>query len=176
MSLGNYKELNAAKTAIIVTTLFIALCGFSSIDLSWSGWGSRQSFYIGVFLFIYVLFNIKNIDKGEMTNVAGWTLMSAFLSIIPAFIDWNATFRSFFYTFVATYYGLFFYYLLRIWKVSPQDIIRLVCIFCLVWVVLEIGQQFTYPQYWFLGRRNEWDNVENRVGLWRFCILCRKIF
>lgn len=170
MSLGNYKELNVAKTAIIVTTLFIALCGFSSIDLSWSGWGSRQSFYIGVFLFIYVLFNIKNIDKGEMTNVTGWTLMSAFLSIIPAFIDWNATFRSFFYTFVATYYGLFFYYLLRIWKVSPQEIIRIVCIFCLVWVVLEIGQQFTYPQYWFLGRRNEWDYVENRMGLWRFYI------
>lgn len=170
MSLGNYKELNAAKTAIIVTTLFIALCGFSSIDLSWSGWGSRQSFYIGVFLFIYVLFNIKNIDKGEMTNVTGWTLMSAFLSIIPAFIDWNATFRSFFYTFVATYYGLFFYYLLRIWKVSPQEIIRIVCIFCLVWVVLEIGQQFTYPQYWFLGRRNELDYVENRMGLWRFYI------
>lgn len=170
MSLGNYKELNVAKTAIIVTTLFIALCGFSSIVLSWSGWGSRQSFYIGVFLFIYVLFNIKNIDKGEMTNVAGWTLISAFLSIIPAFIDWNATFRSFFYTFVATYYGLFFYYLLRIWKVSPQEIIRIVCIFCLVWVVLEIGQQFTYPQYWFLGRRNEWDYVENRMGLWRFYI------
>ena len=170
MSLGNYKELNVAKTAIIVATLFIALCGFSSIDLSWSGWGSRQSFYIGFFLFIYVLFNIKNIDKGEMTSVAGWTLMSAFLSIIPAFIDWNATFRSFFYTFVATYYGLFFYYLLRIWKVSPQEIIRIVCIFCLVWVVLEIGQQFTYPQYWFLGRRNEWDSVENRMGLWRFYI------
>lgn len=170
MSLGNYKELNVAKTAIIVTTLFIALCGFSSIDLSWSGWGSRQSFYIGFFLFIYVLFNIKNIDKGEMTNVTGWTLMSAFLSIIPAFIDWNATFSSFFYTFVATYYGLFFYYLLRIWKVSPQEIIRIVCIFCLVWVVLEIGQQFTYPQYWFLGRRNELDYVENRMGLWRFYI------
>ena len=170
MSLGNYKELNVAKTAIIVTTLFIALCGFSSIDLAWSGWGSRQSFYIGVFLFIYVLFNIKNIDKGEMTCVAGWTLMSAFLSIIPAFMDWNATFRSFFYTFVATYYGVFFYYLLRIWKVSPQEIIRIVCIFCLVWVVLEIGQQFTYPQYWFLGRRNEWDYVENRMGLWRFYI------
>ena len=65
MSLGNYKKLNAAKTTIIVTILFIALCGFSSIDLSWSGWGSLQSFYIGVFLFIYVLFNIKNIDTDK---------------------------------------------------------------------------------------------------------------
>ena len=165
-----YKKLNTTKTVIICITLFIALCGFSSIELDWSGWGSRQSFFIGLFLLVLCIVYRNKIGQGEMTNVVNWTLISSSLSIIPAFFDWNATFRSFFYTFVTTYYGLFFYYLLRIWKVSPKDIMKIISVFCVIWVILEIGQQFTYPNYWFLGRRNEWDIVENRMGLWRFYI------
>ena len=47
---------------------------------------------------------------------------------------------------------------------------KIVTVFCFIWVAIEIGQQFTYPEYWFLGRQNEWDIVENRMGLWRFYI------
>lgn len=47
---------------------------------------------------------------------------------------------------------------------------KIVTVFCFIWVAIEIGQQFTYPEYWFLGRQNEWNIVENRMGLWRFYI------
>ncbi|WP_232286764.1 MULTISPECIES: hypothetical protein [Bacteroides] len=105
-----------------------------------------------------------------MTNVVNWTLISAFSSIIPALGDWDASFLSYFYGYIATYYGLFFYYLLRTWKVSPNAFMKIVTVFCFIWVTIEIGQQFTYPEYWFLGRQNEWNIVENRMGLWRFYI------
>lgn len=170
MVVESYKNLSITKKVVIYVTIFIALCGFSSIALDWSGWGSRPSFYIGLFLILICILNTNKIGKGEMTGVVNWTLISACLSFIPAVFDWDARFPSFFYGFVTTYFGLFFYYLLRIWKVAPQDIMKIVAVFCLIWVVLEIGQQFTYPQYWFLGRRNEHDFVENRMGLWRFYI------
>lgn len=170
MTIESYKNLNIINKIVIYVTIFIALCGFSNIALAWSGWNSRPSFYVGLFLFAFSILNWNKIGKAEMTGVVNWTLISASLSFIPAVLDWDARFPSFFYGFIATYYGFFFYYLLRIWKVAPYDIMKIVAVFSLIWVVIEIGQQFTYPQYWFLGRRNENDFVENRMGLWRFYI------
>lgn len=158
------------QALVIYITLFIAFCGFSSIQLDIEGWYSRESFYIGSFIFLLCLVFRKRFVKGEMTSVVNWTIISATFSIIPALFDWNARMLSFIYGFITTYYGLFFYYLLRIWKLSPNEILRIVCVFCIVWVIIEIGQQFTYPQYWFLGRRNESDYIEDRMGLWRFYI------
>lgn len=165
-----YSKLNLFKSITIYITLFIAFCGFSSIQLDIDGWGSREAFYIGSFLLVLCCAYRKKFEKGEMSDVVCWTLLSASFSIIPAFIDWNARIESYFYGLVTTYYGFFFYYLLRIWKVSPEDILKIVSAFCLIWVIIEIGQQFTYPQYWFLGRRNDTGFVENRMGLWRFYI------
>ena len=165
-----YNRMNSLQALVIYITLFIAFCGFSSIQLDIGGWLSRESFYIGSFIFVLCLAFKKRFVKGEMTDVVIWTLLSASLSIIPAFFDWNARMPSFIYGFITTYYGFFFYYLLRMWKLSPNEILRIVCIFCIIWVIIEIGQQFTYPQYWFLGRRNDSDYIEERMGLWRFYI------
>ena len=170
MNLPAYKKISVTKKAVIYLTLFIAFCGWSSIYLSWGGWLSKPSFFIGFFLFCLCIYYCRRITSGEMTNVVNWTLISAFFSIIPAMGDWHASFHSYFYGYIATYYGLFFYYMLRIWKVSPNALMKIVTVFCFIWVAIEIGQQFTYPEYWFLGRQNEWDIVENRMGLWRFYI------
>lgn len=170
MILSAYKKISVAKKAVIYLTLFIAFCGWSSIYLDWGGWLSKPSFFIGFFLFCLCIYYCRRITSGEMTNVVNWTLISAFSSIIPALGDWDASFLSYFYGYIATYYGLFFYYLLRTWKVSPNAFMKIVTVFCFIWVTIEIGQQFTYPEYWFLGRQNEWNIVENRMGLWRFYI------
>lgn len=170
MNICHYKKLGTWRIIVVCIILFVALCGFSSITLSWNGWGGRQSFYVGVFLFFFCLLNYKHIGKGEMVSVSNWTLITAMCSIIPAFVDWNAQLVSYVYGFLTTYYGIFFYYALKIWKVEPRVIMKIICVFCLVWVFLEIGQQFTYPQYWFLGRQNEYDYIEKRMGLWRFYI------
>ena len=39
-----------------------------------------------------------------------------------------------------------------------------------VWVILEIGQQFTYPTFWFSGRFLQNNSVNERMGIWRFYI------
>lgn len=162
--------MKSFQALVIYITLFIAFCGFSSIHLNINGWSSRESFYIGSFLLLLCLALRKEFCKGEMSSVVNWTLLSASLSIIPAFFDWNARIESFIYGFITTYYGFLFYYLLRIWKLSPNEIMRIVCFFCIIWVIIEIGQQFTYPQYWFLGSRNDTGFIQNRMGLWRFYI------
>lgn len=164
-----YKKVNSLQIIIIIATLFIAFCGFSSIKLGLIE-GSRPPFYLALFLMLVTLLWNKRIRKGEMTTVVTWTLLSATLSIIPAFVDWNATLQHFFYEMAVIFYGLFFYYVLRIWMPNPSTLMKITCIFCIVWVCLEIIQQFTYPEYWFAGRIREDDSVENRMGLWRFYI------
>lgn len=167
---NKFSKLTTIKWIVIITTLFIAFCGWSSIDLNISGWGSRPAFYIGLLLFVLIWISRQSIPNSPMRTTVIWTLASAGLSIIPALFKWDATIPSFIYNFITTYYGLAFYFLLSIWKVNPKDIIRILVIFCLIWVIIEIGQQFTYPMYWFLGRQNEWDTIEQRMGLWRFYI------
>ena len=109
MNLPAYKKISVTKKAVIYLTLFIAFCGWSSIYLSWGGWLSKPSFFIGFFLFCLCIYYCRRITSGEMTNVVNWTLISAFFSIIPAMGDWHASFHSYFYGYIATYYGLFFY-------------------------------------------------------------------
>lgn len=84
MNLPAYKKISVTKKAVIYLTLFIAFCGWSSIYLSWGGWLSKPSFFIGFFLFCLCIYYCRRITSGEMTNVVNWTLISAFFSIIPA--------------------------------------------------------------------------------------------
>ncbi len=165
-----YQKLTTFRFVLIVIVLFIAFCGWSSIDLGIEGWSSKPAFFIGSVIFFLVVINKNDIKSGTMQSTAIWTLVAASLSYIPAIIDWNASSASFLYNYIATYYGLAFYFLLSIWKVAPKDIIRILVFFCLIWVIIEIGQQFTYPTYWFLGRNNGNGSIENRMGLWRFYI------
>lgn len=165
-----YQPLTCFRKVVLLTTLFIAFCAWSSLYLKLSGWGGLPAQYLGIVLGLFVIFNKNKIDSGEMTNVVNWSVITILLSFVPAFIDWNAKPHLFVFSFCSTYYGFFLYYVLRIWKVSPKDLLDVMIPFCVIWVAIEIGQQFTYPNYWFFGRDNEFGIIENRMGLWRYYI------
>lgn len=168
-----YSVLTLPKKIIIYFILFIAFCGWSSLSLHINPWGGDLLVDItSILLFAYVFANRTKISKEELNSVVSYTLITACLSIIPAVFDWNASILSFFRSISFLYYGLAFYYLLNIWKASPSFIIKTVSLFCVIWVVIEVGQQFTYPVYWFAGRAEDeyLGTLENRMGLWRFYI------
>ena len=47
---------------------------------------------------------------------------------------------------------------------------KYIIILSIIWVIIEIGQQFTYPNYWFTGRPDEGYGIAERMGLYRFYI------
>lgn len=165
-----YQRLTLLRGIVIVVTLFIAFCAWSSLYLKIPGWGGLPAQYLGLTLGLIVVVNHCKISRGEMTSVVNWSVVTILMSFIPAAIDWNAKPHLFIFSFCSTYYGFFLYYLLRIWRVSPKELLNNLKFFCIVWVVIEIGQQFTYPNYWFFGRDNEFGIIENRMGLWRYYI------
>lgn len=168
-----YAELNPIKKIVIYLVFFIAFCGWSSISLNISPWGGGLLVpMFAVILFIYVLFSNNMIRKEEMNPIVGYTLLTAAFSLIPALFEWNSSIVSYAKSYCFLFYGLAFYYMLNIWRVDPRCLIRIITFFCVIWVVLEIVQQFTYPLYWFAGRKeSEYTGaLENRMGLWRFYI------
>ena len=164
------KRIKPIPLLLIWVTLLIGFCLWSFVPYTINGWASREAFCISTVLFAVVLVNYKKILPSEMNNVAIWTLLSCLFSFIPALIDWNCSPISFLYTFLTTYYGIAFYFILKIYRVPQSQLIKILTAFCIVWVLIEIGQQITYPDYWFLGRRNENETIEQRMGLWRFYI------
>lgn len=165
-----YQPLTYIRKYLIIVTLFIAFCAWSSLYIKLSGWGGLPAQYLGIVLGLFVIFNKNKIGPGEMTSVVNWSVITILMSFVSAFIDWNAKPHLFVFSFCSTYYGFFLYYILRIWKVSPKELLNIVVFFCIIWVAIEIGQQFTYPNYWFFGRDNEFGIIENRMGLWRYYI------
>lgn len=168
----SYSPLRGGKLIFISLVFFIAFCGWSSLELDIDPWGnSIFAIIIGIFLFGFSLLKYSCVPKDDITTIVTWTIFSAFLSSIPAFFDWGTDIFRFIKSFVTLFYGLAFFYLLKIWRVNPSSLIKLITLFCIVWVAIEIGQQFTYPNYWFAGRgEDNTGNVENRMGLWRFYI------
>jgi hypothetical protein len=66
-----------------------------------------------------------------------------------------------------------FYFVLHRIKISENDIHKILIFIAVVWVFLEIIQQFTYPVYYFYTRGDETSDsssIEIRAGIYRYAI------
>lgn len=126
--------------------------------------------------FLFVLFGTiifltgKNYRITSIDRMAIWTIMTLILSSVPAYIDYHQSFLSSFSIISYSFYGFLLYFVVRGWNISEKCILKILGRISIVWVILEIGQQFTYPSFWFSGRYLLNYEIENRMGLWRFYI------
>lgn len=69
---------------------------------------------------------------------------------------------------------VFCYFIFLQLRPNPKDIMAVVLVCSILWTIIELMQQFSYPMYWF-ATRNEMATLnasplEQRNGIWRFMI------
>jgi hypothetical protein len=62
------------------------------------------------------------------------------------------------------------YFALHIFNIPQQFVIKWMTIVGVVWAVLTIGQQFTYPYFFFYTRNDESGSEFIRAGMYRFMV------
>lgn len=158
---------------------------FLSVIIIWSSFLIGTNFYsyiyynplhfntfvlVGVYLLIMILIPTKYIHtKTPLDKIVVWTLITIFLSFIPAYIDYQQSIIGTFISAIVLSSGVFLYFVFRKLNTTPELIMKILTVACLIWVILEIGQQFTYPNYLFSGRANI-QGLAERMGLWRYYI------
>ena len=156
---------------LIAGSIIFAINFWSSISIGLSPYTSNLPVLV-LFIYIIIVISSKNHSNyyiSEMQSIMKWTIITIYISILAAFIEYRQELQTTFVACTRLSYGLFIYYILKKWNTSEKTLISILTPICIIWVFIEIGQQFTYPNYWFAGRNEEWG-IENRMGLWRFYI------
>lgn len=101
-------------------------------------------------------------------------MLLPFLSIVPAALIHGQNIGESFY---GTKFNLLYleFFLLYIINIKEADILKIIWYLGVGWCMVEIIQQFTYPQIWFATRIGENNNtIEIRNGIYRFNIIGRE--
>lgn len=165
--LTNQRNSPILVKILIVFTILVAMDFYSYIYLP----SMRIAHFMVTFICVFIIiFGAKGYKKSFIDVIVIWTIATIFLSIIPAIIDYNQSFYQTFIACVNLSYSLFLYFVLKQYKVEVNFLIKTITIICFVWVILELGQQFTYPSFLFSGRYVSHGAIEVRMGLYRFYI------
>lgn len=160
---------------------FVVLLSIVSVMDFWSyipfleGRLGMLGWLINTFLLVYYIFVIlikrkvrysyERIDK-----IVVWTIITILLGVFPACISYGQEYGESIMACLRLSLGLFLYLVLRRWDYPVHSLIKEITFVSVIWVCLEIGQQFTYPNFWFSGRYVGYNSIDIRMGLYRYYI------
>lgn len=127
--------------------------------------------FLGVIYILVIIQNGNRYRESFLDFTVKWTVLSIFLSIIPAVIDYNQYYIS---TFLACFhwsYCLLLYFILKRYQFPTRNLLIIISFFSVIWVFFELFQQLTYPDFLFSWRFKTHGEVHERMGMWRFYIL-----
>ena len=169
VNLHNKQNIVNIKILTIVTIL-VSIDFWSYIYMPNIMW---QVQLILAFLFIAILVISQKKYKDSFVDIiVKWTIITIFLSIIPAIFDYHQGIFGTLWQCINLTYGLFLFFVIKRYSLSTNFIIHSITFISVIWVFLELIQQITYPpNLWFSGRFGEmYDDIEQRMGIWRFYI------
>lgn len=134
------------------------------------GWLINTGLLLLYFIIILVKrkvrYKYETIDK-----IVLWTISTILIGAFTAYLSYGQAFVDSFLGCLRLSLGLFLYFVLRRWDYPVSSLIKIITFVSIVWVILEIGQQFTYPTYCFSGRYQfYYNNIDVRMGLYRYYI------
>lgn len=99
-----------------------------------------------------------------------WLIIGYSITIFFSIFFWNQPVLDAIFINLSNITMVFLYfYFIRI-NIAEEKIIKALVICTIIWTAIEWGQQLTYPSYWFCGRVDDENGIEERMGLWRFYI------
>lgn len=108
-----------------------------------------------------------NIKKGAFSTNIVLFIALPYISSIGAYLYHGQSILDSFLTLRMHFYWLF-YFVLHYYNVDVNKLVKLMIVIGLVWAILNIVQQFTYPSYWFYSRSDTADTSILRAGVYRF--------
>lgn len=167
------QKLNLLQKIILISSILIAICFWSNLALDINPFGTKWAYPFFILYISIILTDKKKYWKSykwEFSTIVTWTIFTVFLSFIPAYIDWGQSIFTSIAASIKWTWVLLLYFVLRKWNISTTVIMKYIIIISTIWVIIEIGQQFTFPTYWFAGRPDEGYGLAQRMGLYRFYI------
>lgn len=155
---------------ISVLILFFTHC-FSYIG--WTSSFARRTEPIVLLLLLlqFLSFLIKGSFRNKKIHlkpfIISFTILP-FVSFFPAYILHEQSFIS---SFLATNFTLAYLIFFLYFAISfpPNTLLKILCIFGLVWCLIQAIQQITYPHYWFATRMDTFEkSIEIRNGIYRY--------
>ena len=119
---------------------------------------------------LILVFGRQGYKDGVFYKMIVWTLISIFISVIPAYLYYGQSLFESIRACTSLSFGLIYYFLLKQWKFPEENLLNIIKWICVIWVVLELGQQITYPRIWFSNTFSRLGEVPERMGLYRVYI------
>lgn len=155
----------------ILFGVVVAINFWSYIEESVAIFANRASIILFLLSSIFLFTgNKKNHSEDEFHSMVIWTIFTIFLSTLPAYLNFGQSFYISIRSCMSLSYGLLFYFLFKKWDFPETKLIKIITTVCIIWVALEIGQQFTYPQILFSSTLSKLGFVSERMGLYRVYI------
>ena len=145
------EKLSFPKKLPFIFSLLIGICFWSNLALDINPWGTRWAYPL-VFIYCLILLFDKSTEwksyKWEFAGVLKWTIITLFLSFIPAYIDWNQSILLSLQASIKYTWILFIYFILRRWNIGTSYIMKYIIILSIICVIIEIGQQLYRFYIW----------------------------
>lgn len=158
------------KTKLLFTFLILLYCieffSCTTLQIPYT----QISVVLNYLLLAYSLFNVDS-KRSVFVTPMRMIILSMFLSFIPAYIIYNQTIYQSLFAVAPAMLGVNVYFLLLKWRIYEKDLLKILIWLSIIWTIIEIAQQITYPIYIFNGRPpSEFTGLENRMGFWRFYV------
>lgn len=160
------------RSLYFIFGILVAINFWSYVDLDVAVFANRSTVFLFVISSLLILSENKNrrCKKDVFHLTMKWTLVTIFISIFPAYFDSGQPLLVSIKTCMSLSFGILYYFLLKKWQYPEEQIIKTLTYICLIWVILEIGQQFTYPKVLFSNALLKIGYVSERMGLYRVYI------
>lgn len=152
---------------VVFITIVLSSCVWSSLFLNVSPWRSFNPIWLSLlFLMLLIFGKRKNRNAGTFYNIVVLSLLTIYFSCITSYVLYQQNVINSLFNVTQLGYGFLLYLVLQKYQLPSSKIIKCITIFSIIWVLLEIGQQFTYPVFWF----SRSYTPEMRMGMQRFYI------
>lgn len=152
-------------TLLLITlyTKFLSFLAFNT--LLWDRVSRITSAIILIFLFLNSGFK----NKYPLSKMVKGFIIIPFISIIPAYVLHNQSFSDSFVT-TFLYVTYVFFFLLTYFDIDDKKLIKFCLFLGIMYCIIVIVQQFTYPKFWFGNNDESERNISTRNGMLRFGI------
>lgn len=167
------REINKKTTYLLLFFLIIIFSdGFSFIGYP-NYISGFLKYLIGAWCLLLILTR-KQVKSTFAPNVVLIFIACPCVSALMSILFRNQTLLQAYLAVFNTLTPVFCYFIFLRLRPNPRDIMTVVLVCSILWTLIEVVQQFSYPMYWF-ATRNEMGTLnatalERRNGIWRFMI------
>lgn len=145
--------------------LYYKALSFIAFDkILWDRLSRVSALIILIYLIVHAGFKTH---YGKLPKMITTLIVLPFISIIPAYIIHNQSFSD---SLVTTSIHLIyvFFFLLVYWNIDERKLLKFCLTIGIIYCIIEIVQQFTYPQFWFGNNDESEKDISIRNGMLRF--------